>query len=158
MAPAAHHVRLPVRAFALALYALPPAFRREFGEEMTCDFTDAIVDAADRQQRSATASLWWRAVVDLLLSAPRLWLESRLPFIAAAAAALGLMVAATAARLTAVALPVPDLGNDLDVRTLILLVSVVIVVIANTLIVSLWFLRPLLTRDRKLTPCSKRGA
>jgi hypothetical protein len=32
------------------------------------------------------------------------------------------------------------------------------VVIANTLIVSLWFLRPLLTRHRTLSTCSKRGA
>jgi len=157
MAQGGHAVRLPVRAFALAMYLLPPAFRREFGDEMTCDFTDSVADV-DSGPRPAALFLLARAIFDLSRSAPRLWLESGLPFIAAAAAILGLIVAATAARLRPTELPVPDLGDDRDVRTLILLVGVVIVVIANTLIVSLWFLRPILTRDRKLTPCSKRGA
>jgi hypothetical protein len=156
MAPGGHDVGIPIRAFAGSLYLLPPAFRREFGEEMTCDFADSVADTADTGPRPAPLFLLVRAVLDLLRSAPRLWLESGLPFIVAAAAILGLIVAATAARLRPTALPVPDLGNDRDVRTLILLVAVVIVVIANTLIVSLWFLRPLLTRDRKLTACSKR--
>jgi len=146
---------VPVRAFACALYVLPPAFRREFGAEMTADFTESLHDI---DVRGATLALWLRAFGDLCVSAPRLWIDTGLPLIAAAAAAWALVVATAAARLPPAAIPLPDQGDDRDLRLLILLVAVVLVVIANTLIVSLWFLRPILTRHRTLTPCSKRGA
>ena len=148
-------LRPSTRAFSAALYVLPPAFRREFGDEMTADFTDAL---GDPDLRASAVSLWLRAVADVFRTAPRLWLASGLPLIAGAAAILALIVAATAARLRPASVPLPDLANDSDLRTLMLLVAVVLVVIANTLIISLWFLQPLLTRHHKLARCSKRGA
>jgi len=149
-------VQIPVRAFACVLFVLPPAFRREFGDEMTCDFSDSLADTPG-VRGGATLRLWLLAVADLLRSAPRLWLDTGLPMIAGVSGVLALAVATAAARLRPT-VPIPDLGDDRDVRLLIVLVAVVLVVIANTLIVSLWFLRPLLTRHRTLTPCSKRGA
>jgi hypothetical protein len=149
-------VHVPVRVFAWVLFVLPPAFRREFGDEMTCDFTDALAEM-QAVRGPAPLRLWVVAVADVLRSAPRLWLETGLPLIAGVAAVLGLAVATAAARLRP-AVPIPEVTDDRDLRLLIVLVAVVLVVIANTLIVSLWFLRPLLTRHRTLTPCSKRAA
>jgi len=143
-----------VRAYETALMLMPPAFRHEFGPEMTCDLADLIAE-----ERVRGGSAWRRfawAVADLLRVAPGLWIRSGLPFVALAAAATAFTVVAVIAQIVPRTLAPPISTDDRDVGALMFLIAVVILVIANTLIISLWFLRPILTRDRRLTPCSKR--
>lgn len=57
--------------YRLMLWAYPPAFRQDFGEEMLFAFEDSLHAAVHRQQ---VAGFWWLMVRDLTVSSTREWL------------------------------------------------------------------------------------
>jgi hypothetical protein len=144
MRPAAS---LDARLYRAALYLYPPAFRREFSPDMIRDF-----DEARREAQLAGRGLWaFRAQMsaDLGRSVVLQWLRTGLPAIVAMAVTGPLIVASALASVwRPVSFVLPQGTADADLIALELLVAVVILVIAATIIFTLWFTRPILRRRR----------
>jgi hypothetical protein len=131
-----------VRLYRAALRLCPGEFRREHGDEMACDFTDARGEAATAGG-SAVRTLRLLMGIDLARTIVVQWLRTGLPAIACAAVFVSLSLAAAVAavargvsrRLTAVA-------GDVDTLGVILLAAVAVLVIVATIVFNQWAHRP----------------
>jgi len=140
---------LDTRCYQAALYLCPPAFRREFSPEIVRVFHEARHDTQLASPGAGLCAFWVRMIADLALTVVRQWLRTAWPFIVVISTLYPLMAASAIAkfwrRVPAVR---PRATPDADVIVLALLTAVVIVVIAATIIFTLWFMRPLLYRRR----------
>ena len=134
---------LATRCYQAALYLYPPAFRREFSREMVLVFDEVRRDARDSSPGGDRWSFWARMIADLARTIALQWMRTGWPVIGALSVLYPL---ARFWRRTSFVLPS---GNaDADVSALVLLVAIVLVVIAATIVLTLWFTRPLLYRRR----------
>lgn len=153
-----HRRRLDARLLGGALHLYPPAFRREFGREMRLDFDEAraaidrAVPAADRHaHRAACWRLYTTLTADLARTVPLQWARSGLPLIAVLSAIVPLAVVYGIARVMrrmAVVMPVPE--ADAEVIGVVLIASVTIALVAMTIVLTLWFAHPLVSRRRRV--------
>jgi hypothetical protein len=136
--------------YRAALYLCPPEFRREFSDEIV-----RVFDEARRELASAPAgeSLWTfraRMTIDLVATIVWQWMRTGWPYIAVASIASPAIVIAFVTRAFKLAAArVPRVDGDNDVLALALLSSTVVLLIAGTIILTLWFTRPLLYRRRR---------
>ncbi len=132
-----------------ALFLYPPAFRRDFGPDMVRDFTDASHEAWTAAGRTGLALLWHQVALDLLLTASRQWLRTGLPLLAVLSILPAIGAASAIARLLAhTATPLHVQPEHQETFTLMLLIASVLLIIAATIVFTLWFTRPLLYRRR----------
>jgi hypothetical protein len=137
-----------VRLYRGLLLLYPARFRHQFEIEMARDFEEASHDAlADRRGSMALVALWGLVAGDFLRTLAIQWLRTGLPLIALVAAF------ATSGTVSVLAWiwpspPVASGSSDSDVVFLIVITAVVLLVIASTIVFTLWFLRPLVYRRR----------
>jgi hypothetical protein len=142
---------LDTRFYQAALYLYPPAFRREFSQEIVRVFNEA---RHETQVASPGGGLWAfraRMSADLASTIVLQWLRTGWPFIVVMSMLYPLMAVSALASLwrrTPFVFVLPRGTADADVIALELLAAIVLVVIATTIIVTLWFTRPLLNRRR----------
>ncbi len=131
--------------YRAALSLFPAAFRREHGAEMARDFDQA------RQEVDSARAFWLlRAciAIDLVRTLAVQWIRTRLPIIAAASLLLSIALAealAAIARRASIRLPV-SIENEDEVIVLFM-AQISVVLIALTILLSLWVGR--LTRPRR---------
>jgi hypothetical protein len=131
-----------VRLYRAALSLCPAGFRREYGDEMVRDFEEARGDAAAAGDRA----LWILRLLmalDLVRTAGVQWFRTRLPAIGLASILVPLALAeglAILARRARIRMPANTAQNEL--LGVLLLAVVAVVLIAMTIVVSLWAARP----------------
>lgn len=131
--------------YRLALLLCPPAFRREFGEEMLRDAADARADAL---AVGTPRSLWrWRAqmLIDVARTAATQWLRTGVPMIAFVAAIGGAIPLAAMTVLGALAqrllVRVSGTITDVDTMGLVLVATLLVCLISITVVITLWAAR-----------------
>jgi hypothetical protein len=142
------------RVYRLALSLHPPAFHREFAQEMARDFEEAHHEAWMAGQWRGLLAFWTAIGVDIVSSTARQWMRTGLPMIVLVSATVAIVAAGAAAQIV-VGEPMtpPAELDDRDLLMLILLISTALGVIFGTIIFTFWFTRPLL---RRRPPCSRR--
>jgi hypothetical protein len=140
---------LDTRCYQAALYLYPPAFRREFSQEIVRVFNEV---RHETQVASPAGGLWAfraRMGADLATTIVRQWLRSGWPYIVLMSMLYPLTAASALARLWRRA-PVAFLrvNSHPDVVVLMLLTATVLIVICTTIVLTLWFTRPLLYRRK----------
>jgi hypothetical protein len=139
--------------YGAALWLYPPAFRREFQDELSSDFEDGRSEAL----AAGTARARWRFRAQLLLdlsrSLPVEWIRSGLPLVALLAAVVPMsavyLLALGVSRVRIVL--GPRALADADVIGVVLLASVCVTLIAMTIVLTLWFARPPRWQPRRLS-------
>jgi len=140
---------LDARLYRAAQYLYPPAFRREFSEEIVRVFDESRLDTIMAGDGRALWRFRARMAVDLADAIVRQWLRSGWPVFVGASLLYSLtMVSALASVWRRAPLVLPRAITDADVIALTLLAAIVLVIIATTIILTLWFTRPLLYRRR----------
>jgi hypothetical protein len=135
--PSASINSLESRLYRAALSFFPAAFRRDHGDEMARDFDQARQEAAN--SRSA---IWWlrgSMAIDLVRTLSVQWVRTGLPLIAVASIVLSLAIAeglAAAARATSVRMP--DGLEHEDTVVVLFMAEITVVLIAMTILISLW--------------------
>lgn len=124
------------RLYRAALSLCPAAFRRDHGDEMARDFDDARKDAdSDR-------ALWlFRGLmaIDLARTMAVQWARTGLPVIAAASVMLSLAIAeGIAAVARSASVPMPNGIEHEDTLVILFMAVISIVLIAMTILLSLW--------------------
>jgi hypothetical protein len=145
--PSASIHSLDGRLYRAALSLLPGAFRRDHGAEMARDFDDARQEAADSLR--AIWGLRCCMAIDLVRTWSLQWFRTGLPLIAVASIVLSLAIAeglAAAARATSVRMP--DGLEHEDTVVVLFMAEISVVLIAMTILVSLWVGRLLRPRRR----------
>jgi hypothetical protein len=139
---------LDVHLYRACLRACPPAFLREYGDEMIRDFVDARDEAA-AEGRHALWRLRLLMALDLLRTIGTQWTRTGWPVIglvsvmAALSVAAGL--AAVARRATFV---IPGDAVHSEALGLLLLATISVFLIAVTIALTLWTARPVRRRRR----------
>jgi len=125
------------RVYEATLYLYPPAFRREFGQEMLCDFDEA--HAETWCHRGRRAMFLTHIGADLARSVVWQWWRSGLPAIAVVSAAATLLTIAVISRLWPTrAMEMPLSPADRELLGVIILAIVVILLIATTIVLTIW--------------------
>ena len=130
------------RLYRAALSLCPAGFRQEHGDEMARDFEEARGEAAATGDR-ALWTLRLLMALDLVRTAGVQWLRTGLPAIALASILVPLSLAeglAILARRARIRMPADIAQNEL--LGVLLLAVVAVVLIAMTIVVSLWAGRP----------------
>jgi hypothetical protein len=147
-----------IRVYKALLHLYPWSFRQEFAPDMARDFEDASRDAWQGAGWAGLALLWLTVAADLAQSLVVQWIRSGAliaGMLAGAAAFTSVSAAVTFVPKAPFAVQLPP--DDRDLAVLMLLTACVLLIIAATIIFSLWFLRPLLHRkapELKLGPTS----
>jgi hypothetical protein len=125
------------RIYDAALYLYPPAFRREFSPEMLRDFDEAQSETwCHRGQRAMFLA---HIGADLLRSVVWQWWRSGLPAIAVVSAASTLLSIAAISRLWPIRpMEMPVSPADRELVGLLLLTIVAILLIAATIVLTIW--------------------
>ena len=129
---------LDCRLYRAALSLCPAGFRREHGDEMARDFDEARGEAAATGDRA----LWILRVlmaVDLVRTFGIQWLRTGVPAIGLASILVSLALAeglATVARRARIEIPVNP--AHAEILGVLLLAVTSVLVIATTIVVSLW--------------------
>jgi len=138
------------RCYRAALYLYPPAFRREFSQEIIRVFNEA---REETQAASPGPGVWAfraRMTADLASAIVLQWIRTGWPFIAVISILYPLVVTSAVSSLWRRTPFVLSRGtSDADVIVLALVAAVLLVVIAATIILTLWFTRPILYRRRR---------
>jgi hypothetical protein len=136
--------------YQVAVHLYPPDFRREFASEMTRDFRQATDEAWLQGAWPGVISVWTYLSVDFVRTLILQWCRSAWTVIALFSATFSVVgIGAAAQLLHAGPLAQPDSPADRDLLMLILLVTAVLVVIAATIIVTVLFARPRMSRTRR---------
>src|SRR5258706_93026 len=130
--------------YRAAVHLYPPDFRREFASEMTRDFDQATREAWSGTAWPGVLVLWAHLGADFALTLVRQWLWS--PWLAITLIPAAISIAGMVTVASLLAQPPPPLSvpqPDHDQIALLLLVTVVLLIVAATIILTLWFTRPL---------------
>ena len=124
------------RLYRAALSLFPAPFQRDHGAEMARDFEEARQEAADSRAiwliRSCHA-------IDLVRTLAVQWIRTGLPAIAVAAILLPLAIAGGLATvMRRVSVPIPDALEHDEVVVVLFMVEISVVLIAMTILISLW--------------------
>ena len=133
-----HPSSLVRRCYRAALYLCPPAFRQEFGREMLQDFDEARAEAATGPRRAQWA-VTARMGSDLGRTAVVQWLRTSWPLILAGAVIAPMPGLAAVVRfMPRGALVFAETEADHEPVALVLLGTVVVLLIATTIILTAW--------------------
>jgi hypothetical protein len=125
------------------LHLYPPAFRREFGAEMACDFEDATTEAGTRHGWLGVSVLWAILAADLLRAIAIQWLRTGVPTAIAMAATWTISCCVLIAQQTSprrdISLLFPPRTADQEMQILLLGSAVVVLLIVATILVAGWF-------------------
>lgn len=146
---AAAAASIAVRLYRACLAACPPAFRREYGEEMVRDFADACADARGGGGRAV-----WRfslvMAIELLGTVWTQWMRTGWPAIALVSVLVPLTLAEALAALgRSAAFVIPPGTAQADPIGVLLLATISVLLIATTLALAPWAARPVLRRRRR---------
>jgi hypothetical protein len=134
------------RLYRAALSLFPPAFRRDHGAEMARDFEDA------RQEANNHRSIWLLRgcmAIDLVRTLAVQWVRTKVPAIAAASFVLSIAIAeGIAAAARSVAVPMPHGIENEDTVVVLFMAQMTVVLIATTILLSLWVGRQMRPRRR----------
>jgi hypothetical protein len=140
---------LDTRFYQAAVYLYPPAFRREFSREMVRVFGEVRHETQVAHPESGLWTFWALMSADLARTVVLQWLRTGWPFIVVVSTLYPLTAASALASLwRRNSFVLPSGSADADLIALVLLVAIVLVVIAATIVLTLWFTRPLLYRRR----------
>jgi hypothetical protein len=122
------------------LYLYPAGFRREFGEEMVCDFADGTADARVSGGWRRVIAFWTVVSADLMCSVVAQWIRSGWPAVVTISFTWSLSCCVLIAQQF---VPAPELrlrnrGED-DVVLMVLSGAVVFVLIAVIIVVTASF-------------------
>jgi hypothetical protein len=139
---------IDVRLYRACLRACPPAFLREYGDDMTRDFGDARDEAAARG-RHALWALRLLMTLDLLRTIGTQWTRTGWPVIGLvsvmAALSMAAGLAAVARRATFV---IPGDVVHAEALGLLLLATISVLLVATTIALTLWAAKPVRRRRR----------
>src|SRR5262245_7487114 len=138
---------LESRLYRSALLLFPAAFQRDHGDEMARDFEEARQEAADSYR--AIWSLRLCMAIDLARTLAVQWVRSGLPIISVASIFISLAIAeglAVIARRASVRMPAGIQHEDTVV--LLFMAEIIVVLIAMTILISLWVGRLMRPRRR----------
>jgi hypothetical protein len=125
------------RFYRAALSLCPAGFRRDHGDEMARDFEEARQEAA-----GSSGAIWMvRACmsIDLVRTLAVQWVRTGLPVIAVASIVLSLAIAlAIAAVARSVSIRMPSGFEQEDTIVVLFMAQVSVVLIATTILISLW--------------------
>ena len=131
---------LDAASYRAGLHLCPPAFRREYGEQMLQDFDDACREAA---AAGGMGRLRLQMGLDLMRTLGVQWYRSGWPVIVLLSV-LPMFAAATGlARLFGRAsIAIPDDVPDAEAIGLVLIATVTVFLVATTIVLTLWATRP----------------
>jgi hypothetical protein len=130
------------RLYRAALSLCPAGFRREHGDEMARDFDEARGEAAATGDR-ALWSLRLLMAADFLRTFATQWLRTGFPAIGLASILVTLALAEALATVAGRArIQMPTNAEHAEILGVLLLAVTSVVLIATTIIVSLWGSRP----------------
>jgi len=131
------------------VYLYPPAFRREFSREMVRVFREVRHETQVANPESGLWTFWALMSADLARTVVLQWLRTGWPFIVVVSTLYPLTAASALASFwRRSSFVLPSGSADADLVALVLLVAIVLLVIATTIVLTLWFTRPLLYRRR----------
>jgi hypothetical protein len=139
---------IDVRLYRACLRACPPAFLREYGDEMVRDFDDAREEAAAAGGR-ALWRLRFLMAIDLLRTMVTQWTRTGWPVIGLVSLMAPLTLAAglaAVARRATFAIPRDTVHAEM--LGVLLLATVSVFLIATTIALTLWAARPVRRRRR----------
>jgi len=141
---------LDARCYHAALFLCPPAFRREFAQEILLVFDEARQEARIAAPQYGLWPFRARMAADLAGTIVRQWFRTGWPIMAPLAILYPLAASSALATLWR-RIPLHMLRGtaDSDVLMLELVAAVVLLIVAATIILTLWFTRPLLYRHRR---------
>jgi hypothetical protein len=141
---------LDARCYRAALFLCPPSFRQEFSEEILRVFEEARQEARLAARGSGLWAFRAGMSADLASTIVRQWLRTGWPIMAPLAMLYPLAASSALATLwRRIPFHIPRGAADSDVLMLELLAAVVLLIVAATIILTLWFTRPLLYRHRR---------
>jgi hypothetical protein len=133
-----HQPLLLRRCYQAGLLLCPPAFRREFGGEMLQDFDEARAEVAAGPRRPRW-SVSARLGSDLGRTVVRQWMRSGWPLILAGAVIAPMPGLAAVVRfMPRGALVFAEMEPDHEPVALVLLSTVVVLLIATTIVLTAW--------------------
>ena len=134
------------RVYRAALSLCPSDFRRDHGDEMARDFDEARQEAAD------IAAIWMvRACmsIDLVRTAAVQWARTGLPVIAVASIVFSLAIAAGIVTIAQrVSARMPSGFEQEETIVVLFMAQISVVLIATTILISLWVGRLMRPRRR----------
>jgi len=141
---------LDTRLYRAALHLYPPAFRRDFSREIVRVFDEARQEMLRTRPQDGLWAFRARMIVDLARTIVGQWLRTGWPYIAVLSILYPLTAASALSSLwRRWPIVLPRGTADADILMLELLAAVVLLIVATTIILTLWFTRPLLYRRRR---------
>ena len=140
---------ISVHVYGALLYLYPASFRRQFGNEMVCDFQDQTVEAWAIGGVAGLLSFWLSVARDLIASLARQWLRLGTPAGSAAwAISLGLIAVLQGSTKRQADIP-PTLTADQETNFMLVgLAVVVLLIVATVLVTTLFWISVLKRRSR----------
>jgi len=131
---------LDASSYRAGLRLCPPAFRREYAEQMLQDFEDACREAADA---GGMGRLQLQMGLDLIRTVVVQWFRSGWPVIMLVSVLPMLAAMAGLARLVGRAkFDIPENLPDSEAIGLVLIATVTVFLVATTIVLTLWATRP----------------
>jgi hypothetical protein len=141
---------LDTRLYRAALHLYPPVFRRDFSREIVRVFDEARQETLLSCPEDGLWAFRARMIVDLARTIVGQWLRTGWPYIVVLSILYPLTAASALSSLWSRWSIVPPRGTaDADILMLELLAAIVLLIVAATIIFTLWFTRPLLYRRRR---------
>ena len=141
---------LDTRLYRAALQLYPPVFRRDFSREIVRVFDEARQEMLLTRPEDGLWAFRARMIVDLARTIVGQWLRTGWPYIAVLSILYPLTAASALSSLwRRWSIVLPRGTADADILMLELLAAVVLLIVATTIILTLWFTRPLLYRRRR---------
>ena len=138
---------LESRLYRAALSLCPATFRRDHGDEMARDFDEARQEAADSYR--AAWVLRGCIAIDLARTLAVQWVRTGVPVIAVASIVLSLaIVSGIVAVARRVSVRIPDGLEYEDTLVVLFMAQITVVLIATTILLSLWVGRLMRPRRR----------
>jgi hypothetical protein len=135
------------------LHLYPSAFRREFGDEMVCDFDDATHEAWRLGGWTRVLACWALITGDFIWTALAQWVRTGWPAVAALSATWTTLCCTVIAQQLVPERPIdsliPPSNPDQEMIVMLLAVAVVFVLIAATILVTGLFWMQVLRRQRR---------
>ena len=129
-----------VRIYGAGLWLCPPSFRRQYGDQMLRDFVEARDDARASDRPRAVRRFAAQMTIDLARTIAIQWVRTGAIAIAAAAMLCTLSLAgALVSFVRRLHVDLPPQALELDVLFVVLVISVVVVIMASTIIFTQWF-------------------
>lgn len=131
---------LDASSYRAGLRLCPPAFRREYGDQMLQDFEDACREAADGD---GMGRFRLQMGLDLIRTLCVQWFRSGWPVIMLLSVLPMLAAGTGLARLVGHAnFRIPDNQPDSEAIGLVLIATVTVFLVATTIVLTLWATRP----------------